>query len=160
MRRVLEIGAGILAAFLLLTLLVRIHPLAGEIFNPFVVAVLLIGLLRGEAAGAVAGAVAGLVADTFSLGLFGIAGIALTTTGFLAGFISRKINVLAVTRLLVFFVLLAAAELALWAGLTVLVFGRPGPWSGGLLLVQPAVNAVVAASVEKLIRKVKIRHER
>ncbi|MBM3312355.1 MAG: hypothetical protein FJY80_12710 [Candidatus Aminicenantes bacterium] len=160
MRRAVEVGSATIGAFLAMTLLSKVHFLAGEILNPFVVAVLLIGLTRGEVAGSVAGAVCGLVADSFSLGLFGIAGLALTPMGFGAGFISRKVNVWATGRLVVFFFLLAAGEVVLWAGLTALVFGRAVPWSGGIILAQPAANALAALGGHRLLEKVRARHER
>lgn len=160
MRRAAEVGGGAIAAFLVMTLLAKVHPLAGLVLNPFVVAVLLLGLIRGEVVGSVAGAVCGLVADTFSLGLFGIAGLALTPMGFGAGFISRKINVWAASRLFVFFFFLAAAELVLWGGLTALVFGRAASWSGGVVLVQPAANALAALGGHRLFEKVRAGHER
>ncbi|MBM3294976.1 MAG: hypothetical protein FJY82_10675 [Candidatus Aminicenantes bacterium] len=151
MRRVIEVGAGILTAVLAAAVLARIHPLAGEVINPFVVLALLVGFIRGEIAGAWAGMAGGLVADALSLGLFGVAGIALTTAGFLAGFVSRKINVLSLGRLLGFFLALSAVSLGLWMGLAGLIYGRPGPWSGGLILVQPGANAVLAAALERAL---------
>jgi cell shape-determining protein MreD len=160
MRRAIILGSGLVAAFFATTLLGWIHPAAVEVVNAFVVAVLLVGLLQGEVAGAAMGALGGLVVDAFSLGVFGIAGLALTTMGFFTGFVSRKIHVLTMSRLFVFFGLMAAAELILWAGLTVLVFGRSFPWSGGLILFQPAANAALATALFVLYRKVKARRER
>ena len=159
-RRFIESGAAVLAAFLAFTLLQRIHPLAVEAVNVFVVVVLLIGLTGGEIAGAVMGAVCGLVADSFSLGIFGIAGIGLTTMGFFTGFISRKINVLRTPRLFLFFALLSAAELGLWAAATALVFGRGAPWSGGVVLLQPVLNALTATVLFEGSRRWKFRHDR
>jgi cell shape-determining protein MreD len=157
-RRIIEAGGGLLGAFLVFTLLHRIHPLAVEVVNVFVAVVLLAGLLGGEITGAVMGAVCGLVADSFSVGIFGIAGLALTTMGFYTGFVSRKINVLKAPRLFVFFVFMAGAELVLWSVLTALVFGGSLPWSGGLLLVQPVVNALAATALYGIYRRGKARH--
>ena len=158
MRRIIIAGGGLLGAFILFTILHRIHPLAVEFVNVFVVVVLLAGLLGGEISGAAMGAVCGLTADSFSVGIFGIAGIALTAMGFSTGYVSRKINVLKAPRLFVFSILMAGAELALWAVLTALVFGGSVPWSGGVLLFQPVVNALAATAFYEAYRRWKVRH--
>ena len=86
-------GLAILASTLVFFLL-RSLPFSGSlIVDVFTVAVLLYGTFYGEIPGAVLGAIGGLIVDTFSLGIFGLSGMSLTAGGFLAGFVSRKINI-------------------------------------------------------------------
>ena len=153
-------GIGIVAAVLVFSLLRPLSAPADLVVDVFSVAVLVFGTLRGEVPGAVFGAVCGLIVDAFSLGVFGIAGLSLTPGGFLAGYVSRKINIQPFFRTFVFFIVLAVGMFAGWAGLTVLVGRSPLPWSGGLVVLRPVVSAVVASAIYEGIRRIKARHER
>jgi len=160
MRNGLYGGASILAAYLVFSLF---RPLSGPldlVVDVFAVAVLLFGTLRGEIPGAVFGAICGLVVDAFSLGVFGLAGLSLTAGGFLAGYVSRKINIQVFFRSLLFFLVLSAGTFAAWAGLVALVGRSPLPWSGGLVLLRPAVTAIAATLIHDGIRRIKARHDR
>ena len=153
-------GASVLGGFLIFALL---RPLSGPldlVVDVFSVAVLLFGTLRGEIPGAVFGAVCGLIVDAYSLGVFGLSGLTLTAGGFLAGFVSRKINILVFYRTFLFFLVLSAGTFAAWAGLVGLVGRSPLPWSGGLILLRPAVTALAAALIHEALRRFKARHER
>ena len=106
-------GLTVLAAFLVFSALRQISLSLAIGVDVFTVAVIVYGVSEGEIAGAIMGMVCGLIIDAFSLGLFGLAGLSKTVTGFLAGFISRKINVQPPGRMIVFAGLLGAADLAL-----------------------------------------------
>jgi rod shape-determining protein MreD len=159
-RNIINGGLTILAAFLVFSALRQISlPLALGV-NVFTVAVIAYGVSEGEVAGAILGAVCGLIIDAFSLGLFGLAGLTKTIIGFLAGFISRKINVQPPGRMAVFAGLLGAGDLALWVLLTTLVAAESFPWARGWLLVQPAGTAILTTAVLQVIRRIKARRER
>ncbi len=134
--------------------------LNGTIVNVFTVAVILFGLLEGETKGAVFGMICGLVIDSFSLGIFGLSGFANTATGFLSGFISRKLNVLPLGRLFLFTGLMGAFDLGLWVLLSAVFFSEGFPWGGGFLLAQPLVTAALGTVVYSLYRRIKARYER
>ncbi|MBN1940293.1 MAG: hypothetical protein JW843_11960 [Candidatus Aminicenantes bacterium] len=153
-------GAALVAAYLLFCLL---RPLSGTldpVVDVFTAAVLLFGAFRGEIPGAVFGAVCGLLVDAFSLGVFGLAGLSLTAGGYLAGTISRKINIQAFFRSLLFFLILSAGTFAAWTGLVALIGRSPMPWAGGWILARPAVTAVAAALLYDFVRRLKTRHDR
>lgn len=159
MRDVIKGGLAILATFVVFSALRWISLAVPLAVNVFTVAVILFGLVRGEVAGAVFGMVCGLIIDTFSLGVFGLAGLANTVTGFAAGFISRKLNVLSLRRLFVFMAVLSCCDLGVWIALTALVFDEGLPWGGGLLAVQPLLTAALGTLTFLAYRRIKARHE-
>jgi rod shape-determining protein MreD len=160
MRNVIASGAAIFAAFFAHEALRLVSVPLLTVVNVFALAVILFALVRGEMAGAILGAVCGLVADSLSLGVFGVSGVALTVTGFLTGYVSRKINVLPVGRMLVFLGFVGTLELGLWVLLSSLIFGAAAPWQGGIILFRPLATAVLGTILFAAYRKVKSRHER
>jgi rod shape-determining protein MreD len=160
MRNVITVGLTVLAAVLVFTALRAIAlPLPIGI-NVFTVAVISLGVFEGEIAGAVTGAVCGLVIDALSLGMFGLAGLTKTVTGFLAGFVSRKLNIQPPGRLFVFAGVLGIIDLALGVFLQAVVAAEGFPWARGWLLVQPAGTAVLVTAFVCLVRRIKARRER
>jgi len=160
MKLIIKGGLTILTAFILAAALRQISaPLLIGV-NVFTVAVILFGLLEGETEGAVFGMICGLVIDSFSLGIFGLSGFANTATGFLSGFISRKLNVLPLGRLFLFTGLMGAFDLGLWVVLSAVFFSEGFPWGGGFLLAQPLVTAALGTVVYSLYRRIKARYER
>ncbi|MDP2915689.1 MAG: hypothetical protein Q8O91_09580 [Candidatus Aminicenantes bacterium] len=159
MKPLIKGGLTILAAFVLTAALRQISVPLLICVNVFTVAVILFGLIEGETQGAVLGMACGLVVDSFSLGIFGLSGLANTVTGFLSGFISRKMNVLPIGRLFVFTGLMGALDLGLWVLLSA-VFSEGFPWGGGFLLAQPLVTAALATVVYPIHRRIKTRYER
>lgn len=148
-------GAALIAAFLLQAAL---HSLAAPVLfavNVFAVTVIVFAVLKGELPGALMGMACGLVVDSFSLGIFGLAGIANTVTGFAAGYVSRKINVQPPGRMVVFIGLMGLLDFSLWIFLTSVIFGQGIPWHRGLLLFQPLLTAVLGMLTFVLIRKLK-----
>jgi hypothetical protein len=105
------------------------------------------------------GLACGLVVDSFSLGIFGLAGIANTVTGYAAGYVSRKINVLLPSRMVVFIGLMGLLDFSLWVLLTSVFFGQAVPWNRGLVFVQPLLTAVLGTLTYTLIRKLKARRD-
>lgn len=159
LRDVIHGGASLIAAFLLQAALQRVAAPVLLAVNVFAVTVIVFAVLKGELAGAVMGLACGLVVDSFSLGIFGLAGIANTVTGYAAGYVSRKINVLLPSRMVVFIGLMGLLDFSLWVLLTSVFFGQAVPWDRGLVFVQPLLTAVLGTLTYTLIRKLKARHD-
>ncbi len=158
MGRLSQAGKVLVAIFLALLVFSvagRISPLLVTLFNPFSWVVLYFSLVRDEVFGAITGTLCGLLQDTFSLGVFGIAGLTKTTLGFSAGLIGRKINILPPGRTFLFLFLLAAAELLLWKALAVFLFGEKLGLMEGVLFFQPVVTAAVVTILFQLIGRKK-----
>jgi rod shape-determining protein MreD len=160
MRGVIKGGLTVLAALLVFAALRQVSApiLIGA--NVFAVAVIVYAAYEGEIAGALVGAVSGLIVDAFSLGLFGLAGLVKTVTGFTAGYVSRKVSVLTPGRMFVFAGALGAFDLGFWILLEVFIAGEKFPWSQGWLLVQPLGTATLAAGCVHAIRRIRTRRER
>jgi rod shape-determining protein MreD len=152
-------GASLIAAFLLQAALQRVAAPVLLAVNVFAVTVIVFAVLKGELAGAIMGLACGLVVDSFSLGIFGLAGIANTVTGYAAGYVSRKINVLLPSRMVVFIGLMGLLDFSLWVLLTSVFFGQAVPWNRGLVFVQPLLTAVLGTLTYTLIRKLKARRD-
>lgn len=142
---------------------VVMYFLLGKISASFLLAVNLFSLIviyfaleKGEIYGACLGAICGLIQDSFSLSVFGVAGIAKTITGFLAGYFSGKINVGPIRRNFVFVFLLLCLELALWTILYSFIFSERVNTGGGLLFFQPLITAGLGAMAYRFIRNMKI----
>lgn len=160
MRGLLHGGLTLLAAFLGHILFGKILAQSAFGVNPFLVAVLLFAVVKGDLAGAIMGSVAGLVADSFSLGVFGVSGAVYTAVGFLAGWISRRINVMTIVRSFVFLFILSALAMVLRLGLTAVVIAERIPWSNGRLLLQPPATALCASLVFAVFQSVRRRYVR
>ncbi len=159
LRDVIHGGASLIAAFLLQAALQRVAAPVLLAVNVFAVTVIVFAVLKGELAGAVMGLACGLVVDSFSLGIFGLAGIANTVTGYAAGYVSRKINVLLPSRMVVFIGLMGLLDFSLWVLLTSVFFGQAVPWDRGFVFVQPLLTAVLGTLTYTLIRKLKARRD-
>lgn len=161
MKSIIEGGLTILVAFLVYTTLAHISPSSIIVsINIFFIAVILFAVGKGDLPGAVMGMVCGLVVDSFSLGVFGIAGVTNTLTGYAAGYISRKINILPTRRMFVFLVIMGVLDFGLWIFLAAVLFGQGIPWPLGTLLVQPMITAVLGTAAFSLRRRIQSRHER
>jgi rod shape-determining protein MreD len=159
LRDVIHGGLALLAAFIVHAALRRISVPFLIALDVYSVAVIAFALVKGEIAGAVMGTVCGLVVDSFSLGVFGLAGIAGTVTGYLTGFVSRKINVLSPGRMFVFTGLMGLLDFSLWVLLTSVFFGRGIAWGGGMALVRPATTAISVTLLYTAYRKIKARRD-
>jgi len=114
MKEILKTAAATLAAFVLYSLLGRVDPSLLLILNTFSLVVIFFSMLKGELFGVVLGALCGLLQDSFSMGVFGVAGLSKTLLGFTAGYVSRKMNVVPFFRNFIFIFILATGELAVW----------------------------------------------
>ncbi|MBP1661740.1 MAG: hypothetical protein H6P95_2932 [Candidatus Aminicenantes bacterium] len=81
LRDVLAAAAAALGAVLLYRLAGRAYPPLVLVFNAFSLVVILFAVWKGEVFGAVLGTVCGLLQDSFSLGVFGVAGLLSSSRG-------------------------------------------------------------------------------
>ena len=146
---------SVFAAFVLYFLLAKISVSLLLSINLFSLIVIYFALEKGEIYGACLGAFCGLVQDSFSLSVFGVAGIAKTIMGFSAGYFSGKINVTPVRRNFVFVFFLLSLELAIWALLYSFIFSERVNTGGGLIFFQPVITAVLWALAYRYIRNLR-----
>ncbi len=153
MKSLFEAAVGIILAVILETVLGKISAPLLFVLNAFSWVVLYFSLTKHEVFGAVMGTVCGLLQDSFSLGVFGVAGLTKTLLGFTAGLVSRKINVIPVTRNIVFLLVVSFAELAFWKFLVFFLFGERLALGGGLVLLQPMATALVVTLAFQIVRR-------
>ena len=89
----IRVAIGILISFLFYTIFSRISPSFLLLFNVFSLVVFYFAVKKGEIFGSCLGAVCGLFQDYFFSGIYGVAGLSKTISGFLAGYLSKKIDV-------------------------------------------------------------------
>ncbi len=147
--------AGVVLAVVLFTVLGKISTNLITIFSPFSWIVLYFSLTKDEVYGAVMGTICGLLQDAFSLGIFGVSGLSKTVLGFLAGYISRKINVVPMARNFVFLLIMASIELALWKFLVLFLFRERLGAGGAFIFLQPLATAAVVTAALQVARRVK-----
>jgi rod shape-determining protein MreD len=157
LRGVLEALATALGAFVLYSLAGRAGASAVLVFNAFSLAVILFAMEKGEVFGGILGTACGLLQDSFTFGVFGVAGFSKTLLGIVAGYASRKLHVRPPLRSFVFIFACAAGELAVWAFLYTLVFSRGLAAAGPVLLFQPVTTAALGGLVLALVRRLKAR---
>jgi rod shape-determining protein MreD len=157
----------VLRAFLATLAAVFIYSLAGAagpsllvVLNAFSVVVLYFSVRRGEVFGAFLGTLCGLVQDSFSLGVFGVAGLTKTLLGFWAGYVSRRIDVAPLVRNALFMFVMSALEVLLWVLVTAVIRVTSLNFHGGLILLQPLVTAVLGSCLLTLERRVRTRRSR
>lgn len=148
-----RITVAIFCSVVLFSVLTKISPTFALILNVFNLLVLYFALEEGEIYGAVMGSVGGLIQDSFSIGVFGIAGISKTIMGFLAGYISRQINVVPRIRRFIFIAVMLLLEVVLWMLLYSFVLNEAFYSAKGLLFIQPICTAVLAFIVFPLFKK-------
>jgi rod shape-determining protein MreD len=158
MKTFVEISIGIIAAFVLNIILSRLFLTPAPLFNFFSLVVIYFALARGEIFGACLGTFCGLIHDTFSLGVFGLSGLSKTITGFLAGYISRKIDVNPPLRSFIFIFILIFIELILWIFLYSFVFSERLNIGSGWIFFQPLGTAFLGVFLFRFLRKFKISH--
>lgn len=146
---------SVLVAFVFYTLLAKISVFLLLLINLFSLIVIYFALEKGEVVGACLGAFCGLLQDSFSLSVFGVAGIAKTIMGFSAGYFSGKINVTPIRRNFAFVFLLICMELLIWAVLYSFIFSERVNTGGGLIFFQPLITAVLGSLIYRVIRKPK-----
>lgn len=144
---------AILAAFLGYSLLGSAARELIYLVNFFSIIVIVVAMKKGGLFGAVLGTVCGLLQDSFSFGVFGVAGLTKTILGFMAGGISRRIDVSGLGRNFVFTLILSTLELVLWMLLAALVRRQPIFIDHGLMLLQPLVTAMLGSLFLRSERK-------
>jgi rod shape-determining protein MreD len=151
---------GTLAAVLVYSVAGASGPRLLLVFNAFSFVVLYFSVRRGEVFGALLGTLCGLAQDTFSMGVFGVAGLTKTLLGFWTGYISRRIDVAPFGRNALFMLVMSVLEMALWVAITAVVrLGTVG-WHGGLILLQPVVTAAAAGLLAGVERRIAARRSR
>ncbi len=153
LRHFLKISITTIFALVLFTVLTKISPEFSVVLNVFNLLVLYFALEEGEIYGAVMGSVGGLIQDSFSIGVFGIAGLSKTIMGFLAGYISRRINVVPLVRRTVFIFVMLLSEVLLWMVLYSFVLSEGLYTAKGWLFLQPVCTTVLAFIVFPLFKK-------
>jgi rod shape-determining protein MreD len=159
MKEFLRAAVSLIIIFMIYSVMLRITHYAGLVLNLFSLAVIYFAMKNGEKFGSVYGMICGLVQDSFSMGVFGVAGIAKTVMGFFAGYVSRKIDVVSFRRNFLFMFFLMLGELCIWTLIYVFVYGEPVFSGNGIIVFQPFVSALLGASVITLIRKKKSKVE-
>ncbi len=153
LRHFLKISIPTIFAIVLFSVLTKISPVFALVLNVFNLLVLYFALEEGEIYGAVMGSVFGLIQDSFSIGVFGIAGFSKTIMGFLAGYISRRINVVPFVRKAVFTFIMLVLEVFLWMFLYSFAISEEFYTAKGWLFIQPACTTVLAFIVFPLFKK-------
>jgi rod shape-determining protein MreD len=146
-----------LAAFAFYSLLGGARPSVLVVLNAFSLIVVAFSVGRNEVFGAALGSVCGLVQDSFSLGVFGVAGLTKTLLGFWTAYVSRRIDVTPFSRSALFLLVMSALELVLWVLLSALVLREPVDFRKGLLGLQPFVTALLATLILQIARRVQAR---
>jgi rod shape-determining protein MreD len=146
---------SVLAAFVLTSIFSKISFSLFYLFNFFSLVVIYFALEKGEIYGACLGAFCGLVQDSFSLGVFGVAGIAKTVLGYSAGFFSSKVNVVPFRRNFVFILVLISAELIIWSCLGSFIFSERVYTGNVLIFFQPLGTAAFGSVLYHYLRKPK-----
>lgn len=155
MKDFIKVTIGIIIAFFLYTILNKISPSLIQLFNVFSLVVIYFAIEKNEIFGACLGTFCGLIQDSFSLGVFGVAGLAKTVTGFTAGYISKKVDVFPLLRSFVFIFVLISLEFILWAILYSFIFSGSINTGRGLVFFQPLGTALVGSLLIFLLRKIK-----
>ncbi len=155
MKDVIEVFVGILLAFLFYTIFKRISLSIIQLLNIFSLIVIYFAIEKGETYGACLGTVCGLIQDAFSLGVFGVAGLSKTIMGFLAGYISRKLDVSPFFRKFLLIFVLLSLEFILWAFLSSFIFSEKFLIGRPLHSFQPLATAVLGSVIFLLIGQIK-----
>lgn len=160
MRDVLQAFLATLAAVLVYSLAGGAGPSLLIVVNAFSVVVLFFAVRKGEVFGAFLGTVCGLVQDSFSLGVFGVAGLTKTMLGFWAGHVSRRVDISPFHRNAAFMLAVSVLEVILWVLITAVVRQGSINLHDGLILLQPLVTAVLGSSLVAVERWIRARSSR
>lgn len=154
-KNVVEAILGIILAFIIYTLLSKISFKITLLFNIFLITVVYFALKRGEVEGALIGMLCGLIHDSFSIEVFGVAGISMTLTGYFAGYFSKKVNVFTPLRMFVFIFFIAVINLVIWAAMYSFVFSENIFKGDGYIFFQPLATAVLGLIIIHTMIRVK-----
>lgn len=157
LRDILRAALATLVAFCFYSLLGGIRPSALFVLNAFSLVVVTLSVGKGEVFGAILGAACGLIQDSFSIGVFGVAGLTKTLLGFWTGYISRRMDVVPFFRNTAFLLVMSTLELLLWVLLNALVLKEQVDARGGLLFLQPWVTALLGSLILTIARRFQAR---
>lgn len=155
MKDFINVLIGLLIAFLFYSIFSKVYPSVLLILNVFSLVVIYFAMEKGEVFGSCLGAGCGLVQDYFSSGVFGVLGLAKTISGYLAGYISKKIDIQPLWRNFIFILILVSFEVLLWALLYSFIIGEKVSTRGGLLFFQPPATAFLGSISFFILRKMK-----
>jgi len=160
MRHLIHGAIGAVIAFTLHVILAEISPSLVIIINVFTLVLIYMAMEKGEIFGSFMGMALGLLQDSFSQGIFGIAGISKCLTGFLAGYVSQKINVAPFFRKVVFVAILIIFELMVWSGLYITIGAGSLNEGRSLILAQPFISSLIGCLAFPYIKKMIIKISR
>jgi len=155
MKDFIKVSLSIIIAFVIYTVLNKISPYLVMLFNVFSLVVIYFAVEKNEIFGACLGAFCGLIQDSFSLGVFGVAGLAKTIAGFTAGYVAKKIDVHPPLRSFAFIFFLVSFEFILWALLYSFIFSESINTGKGLVFFQPLGTALVGSFLFSFLRRFK-----
>jgi rod shape-determining protein MreD len=156
-RDIVRAGLATLAAFAFYSLLGGARPSTLIVFNAFSLVVVTFSVGKGEIFGAFLGAICGLIQDSFSLGIFGVAGLTKTLLGFWTGYVSRRMDVVPFFRNAGFLLVLSTLELLLWVLLNAFILKVQVDARRGLILLQPLVTALLGSLILTVARRIQAR---
>lgn len=142
-RDIVEAILGIIVAVVIYSLLSKISFKITLLFNVFLLTVIYFALKKGEVHGAFIGMICGLIHDSFSIEVFGVAGISMTLMGYFSGYFPKKINVYPPLRMFVFIFFITGVNLGIWAAMYSFVFSENIYTGGGFIFFQPLATAVL-----------------
>lgn len=146
---------GIILAVALYSLLGQLNPGLVVLVNTFSIWVMFVAITYGELDGAIMGTCAGLVQDAFTYGIFGLAGLSQTVSGFLAGLLSRKLELGTFYKRTFFIFFFSLLQVMIWLFFFSIIF-RKGVFLGHpLLYLQPVVTALLSSALISLLKKIK-----
>lgn len=155
MRDFIEVFAGIIFAFVVYLILGKISISLVQLFNIFGLVVIYFGIKKGEIFGACLGACFGLIQDSFTLGVFGVAGLSKTIIGFIAGYVPRRIDIMPFFRCSLFTFILLCLDFILWVLLSSFIFSEKIFIGKSLYTFQPLATAILGSLLFLLLRKMK-----
>lgn len=138
---IVEAILGVILAFIIYALLSKISFKINLLFNVFLINVIYFALKKGEMEGALIGMLCGLIHDSFSIEVFGVAGISMTLTGYFAGYFPKKVNVYTSLRMFIFIFFITLINLVIWAAMYYFVFSENFFRGGGYIFFQPLATA-------------------
>jgi rod shape-determining protein MreD len=155
MKDLIKVSLSVLFAFFFYTIFAKIFPFFIYLVNIFSLVVIYFAVKKGEVFGACLGTFCGLVQDSFSLGVFGVAGLAKTVTGFLAGYLAKRFYFLSPLRSFVLIGILASFEFVFWALLYSFILSERINTGNGLIFFQPLGTALSGSLLFFIIGKIK-----
>lgn len=152
-RKGLVLFLGLILAVGTYALLGWLEPTLVLLVNSFTVLVFFSAVFYGELDGAIMGTCAGLVQDALSHGVFGLAGLSLTVSGFLTGWLNQKLDVHTFYKRFVFLFIMSLFQLFFWAIFYFLIFRKSLLYSHPALYLQPLFSGLLASLIIKIFKK-------